>query len=51
MATYAAKLDKKSDDAAELYVDTRRIQKNKKLLFFGAVQVKQAYVSFHFIPG
>jgi hypothetical protein len=50
MAPYAAKLDTKKDDQAELYVDTRHIQKNKKPLFFGAVQVKKAYVSFHLMP-
>ncbi len=50
MAPYAAKLDAKKDDEAELYVDTRHIQKNKKPLFFGAVQVKKSYVSFHLMP-
>jgi hypothetical protein len=50
MAPYAAKLDTKKDDEAELYVDTRHVQKNKKPLFFGAVQVKKAYVSFHLMP-
>jgi len=47
MAPYAAKLDTKKDDESELYVDTKHIQKNKKPLFFGAVQVKKSYVSFH----
>jgi len=50
LAPYAAKLDTKKDDETELYVDTRHIQKNKKPLFFGAVQVKKAYVSFHLMP-
>lgn len=50
MAPYAAKLDPKKDDATELYVDTRYLQKNKKPLFFGAVQVKKAFVSFHLMP-
>lgn len=50
MAPYAAKLDAKKDDAAELYVDTKHIQKNKKPLFFGAVQIKKSYVSFHLMP-
>lgn len=50
LAPYAAKLDKKKDDETELYVDTRHIQKNKKPLFFGAVQVKRSYVSFHLMP-
>jgi hypothetical protein len=50
MAPYAAKLDPKKDDASELYVDTKFIQKNKKPLFFGAVQIKKSYVSFHLMP-
>ena len=50
LAPYAAKLDKKKDDDTDLYVDTRHIQKNKKPLFFGAVQVKKSYVSFHLMP-
>lgn len=50
LAPCAAKLDVKKDEASELYVDTRHIQKNKKPLFFGAVQVKKSYVSFHLMP-
>lgn len=50
MAPYAHKLDPKKDDAAELYVDTRHLQTNKKPLFFGAVQVKKSFVSFHLMP-
>jgi hypothetical protein len=50
MAPYAAKLDAKKDDPSELYVDTAHLQKNKKPLFFGAVQVKKSYVSYHLMP-
>ena len=50
LAPYVGKLDVKKDDAVELYIDTRHIQKNKKPLFFGAVQVKKSYVSFHLMP-
>lgn len=50
MAPYAKALDPKKDDASELYVDTRHLQKNKKPLFFGAVQVKKSFVSFHLMP-
>ena len=50
LAPYASQLDTKNDDAAELYIDTWHIQKNKKPLFFGAVQVKKSYVSFHLMP-
>jgi len=50
MAPYAAKLSPTKDDPAELYVDTKFIQKNKKPLFFGAVQIKKSFVSFHLMP-
>jgi hypothetical protein len=50
MAPYGAKLDVKRDDAEEFYVDTRHLQKNKKPLFFGAVQVKKSYVAYHLFP-
>lgn len=50
LAPYAAKLDPKKDDASELYLDTRYVQKNKKPLFFGAVQRKKSFVSFHLMP-
>ena len=50
LVPYAAKLDAKKDGEAELYVDTRHIQKSKKPLFFGAVQLKNSYVSFHLMP-
>ncbi len=50
MAPYAARLEVKKDDATELYVDTRHIQKNKKPLFFGAVQLKKGFVSYHLMP-
>ena len=50
LAPYAAKLDAKKNDESELYVDTKHIQKSKKPLFFGAVQVKKSYVSFHLMP-
>jgi hypothetical protein len=50
MAPYAKALDSKKDDDTELYLDTRHIQNNKKPLFFGAVQVKKAYVSYHLMP-
>lgn len=50
LAPYAAKLDTKIDEGTQLYVDTRHVQKNKKPLCFGAVQVKKSYVSFHLMP-
>lgn len=50
LAPYAVKLDAKRDNATELYVDTAHLQKNGKPLFFGAVQLKKSYVSFHLMP-
>ncbi len=50
MAPYVAQLDVKKDDDTELYLDTKHLQKNKKPLFFGAVQIKKSYVSFHLMP-
>lgn len=50
LAPFAATLDVKKDDETELYVDTRHLQKNKKPLFFGAVQVRKSWVSFHLMP-
>ena len=50
LAPYASKLATTRDDDQELYVDTLHLQKNKKPLFFGAVQVKKSYVSFHLMP-
>lgn len=50
MAGYASKLDAKQDDSEQLYLDTKHLQKNKKPLFFGAVQLKKGYVSFHLMP-
>lgn len=50
MAPYAAKLAPKKDSADELYLDTKHIMKNKMPMFFGAVQIKKSYVSFHLMP-
>jgi hypothetical protein len=47
---YAAKLEMTRDNATELWVDTSHIWKNKKPLFFGAVQMKKGSVSFHLMP-
>jgi hypothetical protein len=50
LAPHAATLDTTKDTDTELYVNTHHIQKNKSPLFFGAVQIKKAYVSFHLMP-
>jgi hypothetical protein len=50
LVQYAPKLDTKRDHGTELWVDTRHLQPNGKPLFFGAVQLKKSYVSFHLMP-
>ncbi|HEU0223965.1 MAG TPA: hypothetical protein VFR29_00855 [Steroidobacteraceae bacterium] len=50
MRKASAGLDVKRDTPAELYVDTRHIQKNGKPLYFGGVQVRKRYVSYHLMP-
>jgi len=47
---YSSKLDCKSDEEGNLYIDTFHIMKNKKPLFFGAVQTRKRYVSYHLMP-
>jgi hypothetical protein len=50
MVPYASRLDVKKYDHTDLYLDTKHLRANKKPLFFGAVQIKKAYVSFHLMP-
>lgn len=50
LAPYASTLVVQTDTATELYLDTRHTQKNGKPLFFGAVQVKKGFVSYHLMP-
>lgn len=50
MHPYARKLDCKVDCGDELYLDTKHILENKKPLWFGGVQIKKRYVSYHLMP-
>jgi hypothetical protein len=50
MRPYAEKLVCQSDEPGNLYVDTGFTMKNKKPLFFGAVQTMKYYVSYHLMP-
>ena len=50
MIPYANDLDLKKDAPGSLYIDTNHIMKNSKPLFFGAVQIKKRYVSYHLMP-
>jgi hypothetical protein len=38
------------DSEGEYYLNTRRFDKRKKPIFFGAVKINKNYVSFHFMP-
>ena len=47
---YAAKLQVVHDTDTNYYLDTHRVMKNKRRLFFGAVRTGKGYVSFHLMP-
>ena len=47
---FARNLDCTIDRDDELYVNTKQIQANKKPLWFGGVQIKKRYVSYHLMP-
>lgn len=50
MLPYAEKLNCTIDSDDELYLNTRHILDNGKPLWFGAVQIKKNYVSYHLMP-
>ena len=50
MRPYASTLVIEKDTPTDLYLNTRHIPKNKKPLFFGAVQLKKTRVAFHLMP-
>jgi hypothetical protein len=50
LVPFARKLDCTIDSDDELYVNTNHILENKKPLWFGAVQIKKRYVSYHLMP-
>ncbi len=47
---HADRLVVTKDEPALYYLDTTHIMKNKKPLFFGSVQIRKRYVSFHLMP-
>ncbi len=47
---HADRLVVTEDEPALYYLDTPHIMKNKKPLFFGSVQIRKRYVSFHLMP-
>ena len=50
LAPYSDSISVSTDNETEYYLNSRYIQKNKKPLFFAAVQIKKNYVSFHLMP-
>lgn len=50
LEAYADTLVCTADTATDFALDTPHVMANGKPLFFGAVQVKKRYVSFHLMP-
>jgi hypothetical protein len=50
MAPYARRLDCAVDRDDELSVNTKHVQENGKLLWFGGVRMRKRYVSYHLMP-
>ena len=50
MLPYAHKLVCTIDEADHLYVNSKHILENHKPLWFGGVQIKKNYVSYHLMP-
>lgn len=50
MHPFADRLVVVKDEPGHFYLDTAHVQKNNKPLFFGAVQRKKRYVSYHLMP-
>ena len=50
MSSYSEHLELVTDDEVSYYLNTHHIMKNKKPMFFGAVQIKKNYVSYHLMP-
>lgn len=50
MLPFASQLEVASDTDQELSLNTRHVQKNKTPLWFGGVQIKKNYVSYHLMP-
>ena len=43
-------MDCPKDESGDYMLNTRHIMKNTQPLFFGAVQIKKNYVSYHLMP-
>jgi hypothetical protein len=47
---YSGKLVIAKDSPGNYYLDTNYMRENQRALFFGAVQIKKHYVSYHLMP-
>ena len=50
MIPYSGDLVVVEDEPGSLHLDTKHVMKNGKPLFFGAVQIRKRYVSYHLMP-
>jgi hypothetical protein len=50
LVPYAAKLNVVADTDTNYYLETHYVMENKRRLFFAAVRLGKAYVSFHLMP-
>ncbi len=50
LSQYELQLSILHDKADNYYLNTATTESNKKAEFFGAVQIKKSYVSFHLMP-
>lgn len=47
---YEARLDRSEDSDTRLSLETRHVQKSGKPLWFGGVEIRKNYVSYHLMP-
>ena len=50
LSDHASTLSIEKDTKDNYYLNTMKLGKNKKPMFFGAVQIKKNYVSYHLMP-
>jgi hypothetical protein len=50
LEVHAPRLVVKADNESNYYLDSAHLYKGKTPLFFGAVQIKKNYVSYHLFP-
>jgi hypothetical protein len=50
LESHASRLFVKTDEPGNYYLETVSFSNKGKRMFFGAVQIKKSYVSFHLMP-